>query len=603
MVDTGRYDAIILGSGLAGSILAAILAKQGHSVLVVERGSHPRFAIGESMLPQSAMWMWILGTRFDIPEIVNLADTVKISRAVSRACGQKKVIGFLYHNEGEEQGLDHAHQLVPPNFPFFSESHLYREEVDLYMLQAAQRYGVTYMERTEMTDFHLSSDEVWIDTRTDGDDEVKRSYGKVLIDASGFRSPIAQRLDMREEPSSLRTRSRTIFNHFVDMQAYDDTPSGKKLPRHSRRWHDGTLHHVFDGGWFWIIPFGNHMGSDSRLTSIGLTLDMDKFPLREGVSPEQEFWEIVERFPSVREHFEGMRPIRSWIRTPRLQYSSTHAVDNRLVLLPHAYGFVDPLYSAGLVSTLEHLHALAVRLLPALAENDLSAKRFADIDTLLHSQLHAADQMIACSYRSMAAFPLWNAWIQLWLGSVLLGDTWIFRSCLHYLSDGDVADWDALSGPMRPVSMAPFAEQLQGLIDLGDTLLDRYERGELTANEAAEELRAAMADAEWLPKSIYRWGEADERHLDLVPERLRQYIAWGQGPDAPAWLRENLFDFDLSVLGPAPLEPTPEESCTSMRVEEAAMAAPTRPGRPGRLGPLVADGDGPRDPGSRPHPG
>ena len=60
------------------------------------------------------------------------------------------------------------------------------------------------------------------------------------------------------------------------------------------RWHEGTVHHVFDGGWFWIIPFDNAQGSENPLCSIGLTLDMRKYPHR-GVPPQQEFEEIVAR--------------------------------------------------------------------------------------------------------------------------------------------------------------------------------------------------------------------------------------------------------------------------------------------------------------------
>lgn len=557
-----RYDTIILGSGLAGTVLAAILAKAGHDVLLVERGSHPRFAIGESMLPQSAMWMWILGQRFDLPELLTLSDTAAISEAVSPSCGQKKVIGFVYHQEGEDQDPSQAHQLIPPQVPLFSESHLFREDVDLYMLEAAKGYGVTYRDRTEMVGFHLGDDEVWIDTRSeDGGDETERTTerfrGRFLVDASGFRSPIAKELSLREEPTRLRTRSRSIFNHFDGLLPYDETIPPEHLPGLSRRWHDGTLHHVFDGGWFWIIPFGNHEGSDNRLASIGVTLDLDKHPRPSGLTPEEEFRAIARRFPSVERHLENVEPVRHWIGTDRLQYSSNRAVGDRFVLLSHAYGFVDPLYSQGLVSTFELIHALAARLLPALEDDDLTAVRFADLDRLQRAQLDANDLMVSCSYRAMAAFPLWNAWIQLWLASVLMGDTWIFRSCLHHLAAGEEA-FAHLEGPERPVAKAPFADRLQALIERGEELLGRFEAGELTAEAAAAGIRQGLAEADWLPQSVYRWGGEDARHLDLVPERMMGFVGWGKGPESPAWLRDGLFDFEMP--GPPPGAPMSEDA-------------------------------------------
>ena len=80
---TNRFDVIILGSGLAGSSLAAIIAKHGFRVLLLDRDRHPRFAVGEAMLPQSAMWMWIVAQRFGIPEIGNLCTPEGLAKCVS----------------------------------------------------------------------------------------------------------------------------------------------------------------------------------------------------------------------------------------------------------------------------------------------------------------------------------------------------------------------------------------------------------------------------------------------------------------------------------------------------------------------------------------
>ena len=108
------YDVAILGSGLGGSALAAILARQGHSVLLLEKGAHPRFAVGEAMLPQSSMLLWILGERFGVPEIQHLSNSLSIRQHVSSACGIKRTIGFLYHEEGKRQNPAKSHLLVPP---------------------------------------------------------------------------------------------------------------------------------------------------------------------------------------------------------------------------------------------------------------------------------------------------------------------------------------------------------------------------------------------------------------------------------------------------------------------------------------------------------
>ncbi|MGK7876737.1 MAG: NAD(P)-binding protein [Xenococcaceae cyanobacterium] len=97
-----QFDTIILGSGISGTALASILANHGFSVLLLEKGTHPRFAIGEAMLPESSMWMWIVGERFGVPELKNLSNVKTVRQHVSSSCGVKRLLGFLYHKEGEK---------------------------------------------------------------------------------------------------------------------------------------------------------------------------------------------------------------------------------------------------------------------------------------------------------------------------------------------------------------------------------------------------------------------------------------------------------------------------------------------------------------------
>src|SRR6476659_5325834 len=90
VLESERFDVAILGAGLGGTMLAAILARQGKRVLVLEKGSHPRFAVGEALLPQSTLWMWILAQRFDVPEIQHLTRLDSIHRHVAPTCGIKR---------------------------------------------------------------------------------------------------------------------------------------------------------------------------------------------------------------------------------------------------------------------------------------------------------------------------------------------------------------------------------------------------------------------------------------------------------------------------------------------------------------------------------
>jgi FADH2 O2-dependent halogenase len=536
-----HFDTIILGAGLAGTTLASILAKNGFSVLLLEKGSHPRFAIGEAMLPESAMWMWIVAERFGVPELKNLTQVKSIHQHVSSGCGVKRLLGFVYHKEGEKQNPNESHLLISPSSSLISESHLFRPDVDHYMLKVAISYGVVYRELTEVQEIDFQDDGVQV--RTKDDEEYSARF---LADGSGYRSLVAEKFNLREKPTRLRNNTRSIFTHVANLPAYDDCVPKEDLPGLSCKWHEGTLHHVFDGGWIWVIPFDNHSISESPLCSVGLMLNGYKYPKKD-ISPEQEFYDIIERFPSVAEHLKDLKPVRKWVSTDQIQYSSTKAVGYRYALLSHSYGFIDPLYSRGFISTFETVHSLAGRLLEALRDDDFCVERFTHVERLLAAKTDHNDQIVYNTFRSMSDFSLWNAMTQLWLAYLILNDVYLFRSCLKYLSSGSLSPFiDLDTEEPYPMAKAPFAEGFKTVLDGYEALLDKVDAGEMPAEEAANQMLSLLKQSELLPQSVYPWGNPEARHVDFRahPEPIAPLILSGQ-EDLPSDLIEEFFGLKL----------------------------------------------------------
>ena len=543
-----RFDVAILGSGIAGSVLAAILGRQGFRVLLLEKGTHPRFAVGEAMQPQSSMLMWILGERFDVPEIQNISSTDRILQHVTKNCGVKKTFGFLYHEEGKRQDPNKAHLLIPPATPLVSESHLFREDIDHYLVKAAIKYGAVYRDRTDVQDFSIAEDGVVL--RTDKGEEI---HARFLVDGTGHKSVVANKLGLRPAVASLRTQSRTIFTHMIGLRRYDDTLMPEERPGLSRGWYEGTLHHMIDGGWFWVIRFDNVPGSESKVTSVGLTLDMRKYPQRD-IPPEQEFAEIVARYPSIATHLEGGIPIRPWVGTGRLQFTATDSAGPRCFLMSHAHGFIDALYSRGMINTFEQIHAFAPRLMQALRDDDFSPERFEYPRRLQEAMLRDNDRMVFNSFRAFGHYDTWNAWLRVWLANIIFGDLRMFRVCLKYLKTRDKAEFAALDGDPLPCSAPPGADPLEDLCDFSDRTFDRWEAGEIPAEEAAARIFELLGRTPLPP--VHAWGDPEARHLDFLPEKLVRMIGWGM-TEAPPPLNR-WFDFDPSVLGgPAPEEAEP----------------------------------------------
>ena len=94
------FDVAILGGGLSGSMLGAILAKQGVSVAIIEEDVHPRFAVGESTTPHTSLLISLLAERFRMPEIEHIAYPERLPQHVCTTSGLKRFFGFVYQRPG-----------------------------------------------------------------------------------------------------------------------------------------------------------------------------------------------------------------------------------------------------------------------------------------------------------------------------------------------------------------------------------------------------------------------------------------------------------------------------------------------------------------------
>ena len=107
------YDVAILGTGFEGSVLGTILARYGYKVLMIDSGTHPWFALGESTVRHTFTMMKIIGRRFQMPELMEkFSSATRIHKYVTSACGEKSNFGFVYHREGQHQTPEEARLLL-----------------------------------------------------------------------------------------------------------------------------------------------------------------------------------------------------------------------------------------------------------------------------------------------------------------------------------------------------------------------------------------------------------------------------------------------------------------------------------------------------------
>ena len=519
-----------------------ILAKHGHRVAMIERGRHPRLAIGESLVPTSAMWFAILGHKHDIAELRTLAHLDSISRNVGPTCGIKRGFGYVYHRDGQTR-LDpsESSHFIGAKQPIFRESQFYRQDIDHYLVRVAEQRGVTYRDETTVTGVTIDDSGATIAI---ADNEPITA--RFVVDATGRNSILAEAHGLREDPCRLRHSSRTIFSHFRNVAPFEDIAPHATGRNESAGWSQGTLHHVFDGGWFWVIPFNNNELSTNDLVSVGVTVRTDRYPRDPNLEPAKEFQQFVERFPSSNNiSARPKRPETSWgptgssTRRPHQwatgSYSSSTPTASSIRSSPEESGghskrstWWPNTYSLHSMTMISARNAWPRSMPPRLPCSTTTI------------------QMVHNAYRAMSDYDTWTAWLRLWFADEFLTTLPVLSATFRYTADGDLSVFDRIGGGVRPGTTYSFSEDLAMIVDEADRLLDDVDAGTLTPAAARAQIQARLADAPYLPHGLVGWAE-DEFAIDLTPPRLARLVWWGRR-QAPAGLRAEAFDFRLRDL-------------------------------------------------------
>ena len=484
------FDIAIIGSGISGSTLGAILARHGLRVVIFEAKSHPRFAIGESLILETSEMMRAMADLYDVPELAYFSSENFLSFS-GTTHGIKRHFGFLHHTAGEPHDPQRTLQAIIPNEPHGHELHLYRQDTDYFLMNTAIRYGAKVLQNTMVEAVDFSAESATLTTQSG-----KQVRVKYVVDACGFRSPLAQKFGLRD--LEMQTHSRAIFTHMINVDHFSADEAAYDLPFPMA---EGTLHHIFDGGWLWVIPFNNHAESTNPLCSVGLLLDPREHPVRKEITPEQEFFEFIDQFPTVADQFKRAQAVRDWVRTPgRIQYSSTKTVGDRWALLGHAAGFVDPFYSKGLYSSLTAAALLADLLLKGNETGDFSAETFRPFETTTLNYIQSADRLIANSYKSFKHPKLWQVYAVMWLLGAYTELVKLNMMRAQHMRAQHSADRDPYLQTLFSLKLCGggFAE-FDDIANRVDTLIEAVDPyDEAAVEQTVAQINAIFAEVEWM---------------------------------------------------------------------------------------------------------
>ncbi|MBI4419897.1 MAG: tryptophan 7-halogenase, partial [Gemmatimonadetes bacterium] len=355
---THRCSVAIIGSGFAGSLLARVLAVLGYDVVLLERGTHPRFAIGESSTPLANLSLERLARRYGLGDCYHLAAHGRwLERFPDVRRGLKRGFTFYRHHPGQafaNRGL-HSERLLVAASPndAVADSHWLRADVDQHFVRQAIAAGVDFRDRVELETASADAQGVQLAGRRDGAGfELRADF---VIDASGPGGFLARQWLIPSGLRGTRTRSALVFSHFSGVRLISDVVPGLPEGPYPDDW--AAVHHLIDEGWMYALRF------DHGVTSAGLALSPRGWNmLAVGPTPDAEtLWRaLLERYPTLGAAFGEATPLGPMALRSRIQHRLTRAAGPRWALLPHAYAFVDPLFSTGIAWSLRAIERLAL---------------------------------------------------------------------------------------------------------------------------------------------------------------------------------------------------------------------------------------------------
>ena len=395
-------DVAIVGSGFAGSLAALALLKRGRRVVLVERGRHPRFAIGESSTPLANLLVEELSDRYDLPRIRAFSKWGPWQRArPDVACGLKRGFTFFFHQPGAAfaDDDDHQRQLLVAASPHdeIADMHWYRPQFDQALAEEAQTEGAIYLDSTRLERLRHEGDSTILEGEREG--RSVRITARFVIDASGPRGFLHRALGLNDAPCRWLPATQGLYTHFENVDRWDQLRRPPDPPPYPID--DAAVHHVFPGGWIWMLRFNN------GLTSAGAALT-DPVAAALGAAEGAAAWSrLLATVPSVADQFRSARAVLPFVHAPRLAFRSARVSGPSWALLPSAAGVIDPLLSTGFPLTLLGIMRLVDLLERTSAGRDRDAALLA-YERVTLSELDATERLVAALYATMDDPPLFK---------------------------------------------------------------------------------------------------------------------------------------------------------------------------------------------------
>ena len=301
-----RCDVLVIGGGPAGSTISALLAERGRDVVLLEKSRHPRFHIGESLLP------------FNMP----LFERLGVAKEIESIGMPKYGAEFVSPSHEKPVMFEFANAL-DNSFP--STYQVRRSEFDNILFRNAARKGARAIEGCRVTGVEFRPGGAEVTAREESGSE-QAWQTRFVVDASGRDTYLASRLGIKERDR--KHNSAAIYGHFS---------GATRLPGRA----EGNITIFwFDHGWFWFIPLAD------GATSVGAVC-WPYYMKSRTTGPRQFLLDTIALCPALAERVRHAELISPVTATGNYSYSAGRAAGANYIMLGDAFAFIDPIFSTG----------------------------------------------------------------------------------------------------------------------------------------------------------------------------------------------------------------------------------------------------------------
>jgi len=313
-------DVLVIGGGPAGSTVAPLLAGRGHKVVLIDKDHHPRFHIGESLLPAN----------------LPLLDQLGVGEAV-RAIGMPKP-GAEFVSPWHERAMSIAFadawdKRMPGAYQ------VRRADFDDILIRNAERLGVQVHQGCRATGVEFSEDQAVRVDALDASGQLRRWRARFLVDASGRDTFLASRQGIKHRNPD--HTSAAVYAHFRGARRHEGPAEGN------------ITVFWFEHGWFWFIPLTD------GVTSIGMVSWPYFMKTRGSRSLQQFLLDGIALCPALTERLRDAHRVSEVEGTGNFSYAAERNHGPNHVLLGDAFAFVDPVFSSGVMLAMQGAVAAA----------------------------------------------------------------------------------------------------------------------------------------------------------------------------------------------------------------------------------------------------